>query len=1151
MSVSNGQQANETTFNEAFVSKTTDSTTVGKIDLNNADAASGTQITNAQRQHNSIASFVGAVVNGVQNLLPTWVSNAVGLSTDTLKDRAEALTVQVGTNTADISLRQLLSEKSQANGYASLDGSGQVPLSELPSSVTGARQYLGTWDAATNTPTLANGDSVNAGSEYAVISDGTVDFGAGNITFTNGDTVIYDGAIWSKIDGSIVRDLNDVRDVNSPSPSERDLLRRNASSEWVDFDPDQIADDAATGANQTLTAPGDNSIVRLTSATLTSVEGIPAPTYAQRFVLINATGVDVDVLDETGGTPANHIITGTGATLSLSADASLWLAYDTTTGKWRVVGGSGGGSANFPLLAPTDGTVGAPRYSFLNDSGMGMYKNGTDLSFAVGGSQSFEANATQLLPNSAGGMDLGSATRRWNKLNVNQVGLIVGTDERATIGRFSTPSGGTASGVFGNGTDDEVGLFTDDDATADATATNDVLLESGNKTAGTGNSGDIVARPGTSAGGTRGSLQIDDGRVANGTYLRSIDENGRVQFGRSPILSIIDGPDSDMDINSLTWAAYADAVSNVPEDGTGGSPNVTAAFTSTPSEVVAGSGSLKISKDGANRQGEGVSVDKSVDPAYRGQSCRISFSFEASANFDRGTIGADSDLTVWAYDVTNSILLNSNFNRISEQNRYEADIFVPSGCQTIRFIYHVATTNASAWDFFVSDYRCELVPFSTFDNSSDWVDGGTVTVASTGSAPTKGGINTDQVWYRFDGQDMVVRYELDFSSTGTIGTGDYLWEIPGGFEIDLDLVTENATVLGGTPNQIVNTVGSFTATRGVSGGVVVYDATQVRLVGSNDAARGAVGQSFIGFDETDASYSAEFRVPIKGRTSGSRTPASINLNAKAIFVGTQTSEAVSANQDVAFTAQKDTTGSWTGTAYEVKSPGDYKVTWFATSTAACEMQIELGGTSLNAGQTIAAASQSGTCSTIVEDLNYGDLISVSIDAAATLSNGRLSIHKIGSENLPYTPRVCYLKDVKPNNTAGGTFNSGSFSIRTLNDISGDQSFISLSASVFTLDPGTYRIRATAPAFFVGRHKARLRDVTNGADVIIGRSAVSQSSGASSENESLIEGEFSTNLTTSYRIEHQCAVTRTTNGYGVESNFGVDEVYTQVVLTKIL
>ncbi len=77
--------------------------------------------------------------------------------------------------------------------------------------------YLGTWDASTNTPFLVNGTGT-AGDFYITSVAGSVDFGAGSITFAVGDIVIYNGTIWEKADfTSITATLQQVTDAGSTS----------------------------------------------------------------------------------------------------------------------------------------------------------------------------------------------------------------------------------------------------------------------------------------------------------------------------------------------------------------------------------------------------------------------------------------------------------------------------------------------------------------------------------------------------------------------------------------------------------------------------------------------------------------------------------------------------------------------------------------------------------------------------------------------------------------------------------------------------------------------------------------------------------------------------------------------------------------------
>lgn len=87
-----------------------------------------------------------------------------------------------------------LSQRAANNGVATLDNTGKVPLSQLPTLPT---QYKGLWNAATNSPTLANGTGTSGDFYFANIS-GTTNFGAGGITFSVGDVAIYNGTIWQR-----------------------------------------------------------------------------------------------------------------------------------------------------------------------------------------------------------------------------------------------------------------------------------------------------------------------------------------------------------------------------------------------------------------------------------------------------------------------------------------------------------------------------------------------------------------------------------------------------------------------------------------------------------------------------------------------------------------------------------------------------------------------------------------------------------------------------------------------------------------------------------------------------------------------------------------------------------------------------------------
>jgi len=89
-----------------------------------------------------------------------------------------------------------------ANGVPRLDVNGKILVSQLPNSVM---EYKGTWNVSTNTPTLINGVG-NQGDVYlvegAAVGGTSFNFGAGPITFFNGDQAIYSGSIWQRASGA-------------------------------------------------------------------------------------------------------------------------------------------------------------------------------------------------------------------------------------------------------------------------------------------------------------------------------------------------------------------------------------------------------------------------------------------------------------------------------------------------------------------------------------------------------------------------------------------------------------------------------------------------------------------------------------------------------------------------------------------------------------------------------------------------------------------------------------------------------------------------------------------------------------------------------------------------------------------------------------
>lgn len=139
----------------------------------------------------------------------------------------------------------------------------------------------------------------------------------------------------------------------------------------------------------------------------------------------------------------------------------------------------------------------------------------------------------------------------------------------------------------------------------------------------------------------------------------------------------------------------------------------------------------------------------------------------------------------------------------------------------------------------------------------------------------------------------------------------------------------------------------------------------------------------------------------------------------------------------------------------------------------------------------------------------------------------------------------HLQDQKTQNTAGGTFTSGSLQTRTLNtEVQDTDNLCSLSSNQFTLAAGTYFMLAFLPCFKVNRNYGILYNVTGSATLITGRPAFNGVAATNPVTDAIVSGPFTVAASQALELQHQCATTKTTNGFGLEANFAT-EIYADI------
>lgn len=146
-----------------------------------------------------------------------------------------------------------------------------APIAQFP------MQYVGTWNANTNTPTLAAGTGTK-GYFYKVSVAGTQDLGNGATLFTANDAVVYNGATWDRLEGGLssaevvaalgfTPENSANKDVSGGYPG-LDLFKlklRNAANTFTSF-----LTNAATAARTWTMPDKDGTVAMVVNETFTA-----------------------------------------------------------------------------------------------------------------------------------------------------------------------------------------------------------------------------------------------------------------------------------------------------------------------------------------------------------------------------------------------------------------------------------------------------------------------------------------------------------------------------------------------------------------------------------------------------------------------------------------------------------------------------------------------------------------------------------------------------------------------------------------------------------------------------------------------------------------------------------------------------------------
>ncbi len=148
--------------------------------------------------------------------------------------------------------------------------------------------------------------------------------------------------------------------------------------------------------------------------------------------------------------------------------------------------------------------------------------------------------------------------------------------------------------------------------------------------------------------------------------------------------------------------------------------------------------------------------------------------------------------------------------------------------------------------------------------------------------------------------------------------------------------------------------------------------------------------------------------------------------------------------------------------------------------------------------------------------------------------------------------LMHIRDEKSTGTDGGTATLDSFNVRTLNTIKGINEITgaSLASDTITLPAGGYYIFIWAPMWLTREGKVHFYNKDDATYDVIGAN-MRASSTTNHGNAAITQGYFEISAVKDFEIRHWIAVTAATFGLGIATDDGETEVYTEVLIKKIV
>ena len=154
---------------------------------------------------------------------------------------------------------------------------------------------------------------------------------------------------------------------------------------------------------------------------------------------------------------------------------------------------------------------------------------------------------------------------------------------------------------------------------------------------------------------------------------------------------------------------------------------------------------------------------------------------------------------------------------------------------------------------------------------------------------------------------------------------------------------------------------------------------------------------------------------------------------------------------------------------------------------------------------------------------------------------------------PYSPaqiQYAHIREEQVSGTNGGSAAGLTHQTRVLNTTVVDEIGITLAANQFTLPAGKYRISASAPYYQADRLRCRIYNITDSATTLLGGTGAYPHNIGYATERPQVHGQFTISASKVFELQCYAANGAATNGLGVYTGSGENEVYGEVEIWKL-